>query len=150
MKLIYLDGLKSDLNSKYFILKENTVYDDEEYFIFKDDISYIHIYFNEKITVQILVLIASMRNLQTIKIDCHSFTNHQELSTDLFYCKEINELKIIRYDINIDLICKILCLPTLRVLTINFCKLKPIDTDNLLPENYTILDFLFMETILPI
>ncbi|TBU11556.1 hypothetical protein CWI38_1143p0030, partial [Hamiltosporidium tvaerminnensis] len=27
---------------------------------------------------------------------------------DLFYCKEINELKIIRYDINIDLICKIL------------------------------------------
>ncbi|TBT97958.1 hypothetical protein CWI37_1979p0010 [Hamiltosporidium tvaerminnensis] len=114
MKLIYLDGLKSDLNSKYFILKENTVYDDEEYFIFKDDISYIHIYFNEKIKVQILVFIASMRNLQTIKIDCHSFTNHQELSTDLFYCKEINELKIIRYDINIDLICKILCLPTLR------------------------------------
>ncbi|TBU06966.1 hypothetical protein CWI36_0350p0010 [Hamiltosporidium magnivora] len=128
-KLIYLDGLKSDLNGKYFILKENTVLDDEEYFVFKDDISYIHIYFNEKITVQILVFIASMRNLKTIKIDCHSFTNHQELSTDLFYCKEINELQIIRYD------------TILIVLNINFCKLKPIDTDYLFAENYTILEF---------
>ncbi|TBU04732.1 hypothetical protein CWI37_0094p0040, partial [Hamiltosporidium tvaerminnensis] len=129
MKLIYLDGLKSDFNGKYFILKENTVLDDEEYFIFKDDISYIHIYFNEKIKVQILVFIASMRNLKTIKIDCHSFTNHQEIETDLFYCKEINELKIIRYDINIDSI------------NYRFCKLKPIDTDYLFAENYTIFEF---------